>query len=480
MNLEHRAADHTVADTSWRAETARLLRHALPNIGTTVTRMLMTFVDFAMVSRLGTEAQAAVSPSTMLVFITVAFGMAIATTVTAFSAQAYGRRDFREGSTYAWQTVYLAAALTLACPVLARGVPWLFHQLDHPAAVREMEIAYCRIGVWCITPAVVAAGLEGFFNGIQRPVVGLLSNMAALLTNLVGNYALIWGHFGLPAMGIAGASLATLIGWWLRAIILLIVFLRRPTAQRFATRQTWPPDLPRLRQLVAIGAPTSVQWILDIGAWFVFMTVMMGRFGKEAMAAVNTSLQYMHLSFMPAVGISIALCALVGHAIGQEHPDLAVRRVGIALAIVTGYMGLAALLFVSAPRWLMSLFTDDAAVISFGATMLLWSAAFQVWDGVGIVYNNALRGAGDTRWPTVAFVGASWGIFVGGGLAMVRWAPRFGIHGPWAACTLYIVALGLALRWRFRRGRWREIRLFGEKSAGRPAAGDVEPDPGFA
>src|SRR5262249_27631951 len=159
---------------------------------------------------------------------------------------------------------------------------------------------------------------------------------------------------------------STVVAWMIRAAILMTVFFSARYAREFGTRVERAFSGDRLRRLIRIGAPTSVQWVLDIGAWFLFMEWMMGRFGKQAMAGANISLQYMHLSFMPAIGIGIALCAVVGHAIGEGRHELAVRRTRIACVMVMSYMTLAGVGFFVFRYPLMRLLAADAGVVEIG------------------------------------------------------------------------------------------------------------------
>jgi len=198
-------------------------------------------------------------------------------------------------------------------------------------------------------------------------------------------------------------------------------------------------------------------------------------------AAANIALQYMHLSFMPAVGFGTAVCSVVGHAIGQKRPDLALRRARLGMMLNGLYMGLIGLLFLIARTPLMQLLSADPAVIRIGAGVLIWAAIFQVFDAAGITYMNALRGAGDTRWPAIVVALHCWVILGGGGYALAALWPGLGFHGPWMMCTLYIILLGLALWRRFVHGEWRRIDLFGDPATDRrpsvapsprPAAGE--------
>jgi len=443
---------------------ARLLALALPIVGMTASRMVMGFIDFAMVSRLGTEAQAAISPATVLVFAIITLGMGAASTVQTFASQADGRGEGDRAAAYAWQSIYIALGLGLALwPLIgltAAFYGWIARVAGHAPEVERLEIEYTQVALWSFTPSVICAGLNGFFNGIQRPRIGLVAILVSIAANIVGNYLLIFGHGGFPALGVRGAAIATVVAWWVRAGMLLGSFLSPTFDEGYATRRTWGISLPKLAGVVRVGAPASFQWFVDIASWVVFMHLIMPPFGTVAMAASNIGLQFMHLGFMPPIGLSLALASLVGFAIGEGRPELAVARTRVAMRLNLAYMGLAGAFMFLARRPLIGLISDDPAVIESGAQVMVWVAIFQLSDALCVTYTNALRGAGDTRWPALAVGLTCWGIFIGGGFAMARLFPQWGINGPWLMCTLYIVILGGLLYGRFRSGAWRAIRLF--------------------
>ena len=288
-------------------------------------------------------------------------------------------------------------------------------------------------------------------------------------------------HWGFPALGIRGAAYATVIAWGVRALLLAAVFLSHEFRHTFATHLTWRWSKEKMKGMFYVGGPTAIQWVLDIGAWFVFLSLLMKEFGTAAMAAANIVLQYMHFAFMPAIGIGIALNSLVGHAIGEGRPNVAVVRTRAGMIVTGTYMGLIGLVFLIARYPLMRLMStdpqtmvSDPVVVSLGAGILIWAAIFQVFDAASITYMNALRGAGDTRWPAVVILLDCWVVFIGGGYLVSRLLPQWGVHGPWMMCTLYIILYGWALRWRFRRGAWRKIDLF--KKASAPASLIVDKD----
>ncbi len=440
-----------------------LLILALPIIGMTVTRMLMGFVDFVMVSQLGTAAQAAISPASLFVFAIGCFGSGIATSVQTFVSQADGRGEPHVAGSYAWQSLFLALAAGILIAPLAVTADWWFAAVaafaGHPQETIHLELSYVRIALWSVAPTIFVVGLEGLFNGIQKPRVPLIASLVALGVNALGNWLLIFGHWGLPAMGMAGAATATLIGWCVRVAILVYAAFDERLDERYHTRATVQPHPQRMRQILKIGTPTGLQWLIDLGSWIVFLGFIMPGFGTTAMAATNIGLQLMHLSFMPAIGVGIALCSQVGFAIGEQQPARAAERTLVGLKLNMLYMGAVGLLFFAFRHPLVTLFNQEPAVVAAGGFVLIWAAIFQVFDAMGITFMNALRGAGDTRWPAILMAVACWGVFVTGGLLMRRYAPELGLNGPWLMCTVYIILVGIALWWRWNRGAWRKIRL---------------------
>ena len=463
---------------SRRGPTAELLLLALPIIGMMISRMLMGFIDFVMVSQLGTQAQAAISPATILVFALACVGMGVANATQTFVSQADGRNEPHLAGSYAWQSLYIAAICGLLTWPVASTTEvwfgWIARLAGHEPAVAQMEISYIRIALWSVPPAVISIGLNGFYMGVQKPRMGLIAVVLSLVVNAFGNYVLIFGKLGFPEMGIAGAAVATVIGWSVRALTLAGAMLLPAFNRRYHTRRTLIWSGKKLVDLARIGGPISVQWVLDIGSWVVFMAMIMPPYGTDAMAASNVGLQYMHLSFMPAIGIGIALCSQVGFAIGASDLDKALARARVGMRLTGLYMGSIGLLFVVGRDLLMRLLSDDPAVIDAGRWVLIGAATFQVFDAMSITYINALRGAGDTRWPAVVVALCCWVIFIGGGLAVAHLLPQAGLMGPWGMCATYIIVQGLLLRRRWSSGAWRRIRLFAKPDDTRAAVAEVD------
>ncbi len=194
-------------------------------------------------------------------------------------------------------------------------------------------------------------------------------------------------------------------------------------------------------------------------AWSLFVTWVLAQFGTVAMAANTFMFRYMVVSFMPAFGCATAVTALVGRYIGMGRPDIAEQRANLGFLVTAAYMLGCGLLFFLGRHQLIAVFSNDPEVQRVGATLLSFAAVYQFFDALYIVYNGALRGAGDTLVPAVATGVLCWGITVFGGYAIARMLPQLGPAGPWMVATIYGVILGVFMYSRFRAGGWKKIHL---------------------
>ena len=442
-----------------RSVPLHLLRLALPMIISMISRTVMSFVDFVMVSRLGTEAQAAVLPAGITLYCVSGFGIGLMTAVNTFVSQSLGRQRLSDCSAYAWQGLYLSLLAGAGLMPFWFFVPSFFTWVGHAESVRQMEIIYTQIGILSVGPAIVANGLSNFFNGIHRPGVSTIAAVSGNVFNLVANYALIFGHFGFQPMGIAGAAWATLAASLLQMGSLFVFMMLPRTNSIYSCWQTWRPDVRRIGALIRVGLPTAMQYVVDIGAWTIFILFLVGRFGTVHLAASNLCFKLLELSFMPTVGLGVATTSAVGNAIGQGRFDLARAIVRWSILFAGVYMGLIGTMYLIIPYHLIQPLTSDPQVTSIARIVLIFCAIFQVFDAFGIVYSSALRGAGDTFWPAVLSASYALTVFLGAGFAVAILVPQWQSFGPWAAGTAYIAFYGASMFARFSLGRWEHVKL---------------------
>jgi MATE family multidrug resistance protein len=298
--------------------------------------------------------------------------------------------------------------------------------------------------------------LNSFFRGVGDMRTPLAIGVVANLANVVGDYALVFGHFGAPRLGVAGAALATALSQLLYAALLIAAVSRRSVVAAFDTRPR-APERTSLVRLARTGLPIGGQWVFDAASFAVF-TLILASLGAASVAASHAFIMLVNVSFMIALGISGATQTLTGRGIGVGEPERAVAALKNGLRIALCVSATLALALLLAPRPLLRIFTDDAHVLALGTSVLKLGAIFQLLDAVHIVAIGALRGAGDTRWPFLWQSALAWGVFVPlAWLLGVRLG--HGLTGAYVGGTLYVALLAAGLLWRFASGHWRHVRI---------------------
>jgi MATE family multidrug resistance protein len=494
------------AGTVQRRPIVEMARIAVPTVATMTSYTLMTFTDKWLVSHLGPDFVGAQGNGGLSSWVIISVAQGLLTLVNTFVAQNLGAGKPERGPAYCWNGIWIACAYWLLVLIpLAVALPLVFGVIARGTGESEgmdprqaaLSAAYGSILLWGGVLTLATRCVGQFFFGMHRPGVVMVAGIAANVFNLFVSAVLVFGNapphpdlglFGRAAheaastlsiapMGIAGSAIGTVLATGLELAIPMMVFLSPRFNRLYRTRSQWRPSRSHMKDIVRLGWPAGLMFGNEMVCWGFFMVYLVSHFGRLHSSAGWIAHQYMSLSFMPAVGISVAVTALVGKYQGMGRPDLAAARAWLGVRIACVYMGVCAAVFVLFPTALLSLFidgstpTDDAAtLIRLGTGMLIATAAFQLFDAVAMVLSSALRGAGDTVLPGVATIICSWVIIVGGGLALVRWAPSLESLGPWIAAAAYIVILCFILLARFLSGKWRHIKLVHREGEPDPAA----------
>ncbi|MBW2420963.1 MAG: MATE family efflux transporter [Deltaproteobacteria bacterium] len=430
---------------------------AYPVILTQLSMTTMGVVDSAMVGRLGASELAAVGFGGVWMWTVLCFFIGGASGVQTFVAQYHGADRSERCGAWVWQGLWIILpGVFLAAVILVLVVRPLLAWLAPSAELQPLAASYMSIRAIGSVGMCAAATLSAFFRGIGDTRTPLYVTLFANLLNVVLDYGLIFGHFGLPAWGVAGAATATVIAEWIFAFIMLAMLLRPAIRIPYRT-QPAPFRARDQRRLLRTGAPIGGQWLLEMLSFAVFLTLV-ARMGDASMAASQAFISLLSLSFLQAHGLGMAVATLVGRYIGAEDPAAVERSYRSAQKLTLILSGSVALLFVMAPQLLMRIFTDDPEVLRLGGPLLLIGAVFQFFDAFAIVSDGALRGAGDTRVPFLVRFALAWGLFL-----PLAWV--FGVYlegglmAAWLGGSVYIVVLSVYLVWRFRSGAWRAIRI---------------------
>ncbi|MCC7407160.1 MAG: MATE family efflux transporter [Phycisphaeraceae bacterium] len=339
----------------------QILRLAGPLILSSTSVMLMNVVDGLFLAHYDTRAIAAVGPAGMTFWTMLGLFMGLCGYTNTFVAQYVGAgRPGRVGAAV-WQGMYIGLAAGVVLGALAGPVSEVFRHLGHPAEVAELEVVYFRILAWFSVLYLVGSALSGFFAGRHDNVTLMVAQFAGAGVNAVLDWGLIFGKWGLPEMGMAGAAWATVIGHGVIVGVLGVLFLRRRHRERFGTWVDRGIDWGLMRRMARYGFPNGVRFVIEIVAWTAFMLIL-GRLGERALAASNIVWRINGMAFFPVIGLSTAIAMLVGQAQGAGRPDESARVAWRGLVMAEVWMVTMAAAFVLAPRALVGMFLGSSGV----------------------------------------------------------------------------------------------------------------------
>lgn len=469
------ATQSPTPDASRERPLIELLKIAGPTVAAMTSYTIMQFVDKLMVSRIGPDPiyVGAQGNGGLAAFVPISIVMGFLTVVNTYVSQHLGAGKPERAPAYAWNGLWIAVIAWLLLIPYGLALPNLFGALGHDAKRIALESGYGRILIFGSIITMATRGISQYFYGMHKPSVVLIAGLTGNLTNFGMNWVLIYGHLGAPALGVEGAAYATVIGSAVELIIPLSIFLGREHNAKYATRAAWRPSWRHLKEIARIGWPGGAMFGNEMVCWWFFMVYFVGGFGEEHSTAGWIAHQYMSLSFMPTVGIGVAITAMVGKCMGMGRPDLAAKRAHMGIGLAVAYMSACGVVFYLFRHQLVSFFIEDgtdpavaARLISLGSAFLVATAAFQFFDAIAMTTSSALRGAGDTIYSGVATLILSWSVIVGGGYFIVTRYPELESLGPWIAAAAYITLLGIVILGRFWSGKWKRIRLVDTKQEG--------------
>jgi MATE family multidrug resistance protein len=449
-----------------RAELAPTLRLALPLVLAELGWMSMAIVDTMMVGRLPNSAVAigAVSLGGILVNVLAMFGWGLLVGLDTLVSQAFGAGQREDCHRSLLNGIYISLVLA---PLLMAPV-WFFDPLLRGMGISSEVIAlavpYSKALAWGTWPLLLYSAVRRCMQAmnIVRPIAFAL--VTANLINAVGNWILIYGKFGAPAMGSVGSGWSTAWARIYLSAVLVGYLLWYDSRHRTRLLHTpIEPELRRIRRLLALGLPTAMQITLEIGV-FALVTALIGRLGAVSLSSHQIALNTVSFTYMVPLGVSSAAAVRVGQAIGRKEPHAAADAGGTAIFLGAAFMTLAGVVLLAIPRWIARAFTPDEAIIHSTIILLAAGAAFQLFDGIQTVATGALRGLGDTRTPMLCHFTAYWII----GLPLGAWLcfrKNWGAFGLWAGLSLALILIGvvLLLVWR-RRVRYLTVSISQERS----------------
>ncbi len=450
------------AATPPRAGAGALLTLAWPIVVSRSTQVVIGLADALMVASLGESALAATTTGAMNVFCVLILPMGTAFIVSSFASQFFGRGDLAGARRSGFYGLILAAATQVVCLAVLPAVPGLLGLLPYAEDVRTQMVSYLLWRLPSGGAAMAIEALANYYGGLGQTRLPMVANLAAMVLNVLGNWVLIGGNLGAPALGVRGAAMASSLATLVAAAGLVTYFLWQGKAlgvvvPRLHLRELW--------RTLRFGLPSGFNWFFEFFAFNFFVNVVVAGLGTTTLAALMAVMQIGSVAFMPAFGLASAGAILVGQAIGADRRDDVPGLVKLTFLMAGGWQGLAALAYVAVPGLLMRPFVEDGApgatLFEVGSRMLMLSAAWQLFDAAAMTLAEALRAAGDTAFTLWARLIIAWCIFVPGSYLTVRVQGGNDVVAVlWV--VLYLALLAAVLLVRFWRGRWRQIELLEE------------------
>ena len=422
----------------------------------------MNFIDRMFLMWHSKEELAAALPAGMVHFSMICIPLGIALYVSTFVAQLNGAKRDKEIGGVVWLGVFLGLIATPLFLVAIPIAPYLFQAIGHELPVAGLETEYFQALTFGAGGAVVCSALASFFTGRGDTRTVMYANFVQAILNIALDYCWIFGHFGFPEMGIAGAGWATIVSIWAKAIFYAIMVARPKFWRPFGFDQGWRLDLALIGRMVRFGGPNGVQMLLDSSAFTIFV-MFVGMIGTNALAASTIAINVFTVAFVPMIGLGISVTTLVGRHQGAGQSELASRATWSAVFLSTTYTGVFSVFYLLAPDVFLSAFSAGSSAEQFVAVrpeaiqFLRFVAAFSIFNAMSLMFVSGVKGAGDTHFVlktslvmAIALIGFSW-------LAVMQF--NLGVFALWWILTLWICVIGMIYLMRFVQGRWRNMSV---------------------
>lgn len=436
---------------------------AFPLILSTSSWSIQQFVDRMFLSWYSPVALAASMPAGILSFALVSLFLGTSAYTSTFIAQYMGAKRNDRVAPSMWQGVYFAVIGGILVGITFFFADPIFRFIGHEAAIQVLEITYWKyMTAGAIFPILLGA-ISGFFNGRGKTYPVMWTSFIATGTNIILNYTFIFGHFGFPEMGIGGAGLATVLSQIVNIFILvcLAVYGKQHRSFKIVARKRF--ELKLFLRLMKFGLPNGIQFFLDIVSFSMFILII-GRIGLVELAATNIVMNISMLTFMPMIGLGIAISVLVGQALGSNKPYMAERATSSGLQLSMLYTSVFVALYLIIPDIFIYPFASNADPTNFESirqhalTAMKFVAFWAICDTIHIVVASSLKGAGDTRFIMLTTVVLSVGVLLLPTYFLLEVADK-GLVSAWTVGAFYIFITAITLLVRYIYGPWRTIKV---------------------
>src|SRR5260221_3993918 len=424
------------------------LKLAVPVMLSQLGHVMMGVVDSLMVGHVGAVPLAASSLGNVAFNVILLFGIGVSYAITPLVAAAHAENDPEKSSEVLKHGLVINMINSFILVALVIGAKNILYRIDQPEDVVAEAIPYLSVITFSIIPTLVFQTFRQFTEGLSRTRIAMIAVIGSNIIHVPLNYIFIFGHFGLPAMGLVGAGWATLISRVIMAAAIALYVYRSPSLIKFRqgfSIENYSKSL--FSKMLHIGLPAGVQFIFEVAA-FDMSAVMMGWLGTKTLAAHQIAINLATISYMTTSGLAAAATIRVSNEMGKK--DFAMMRTVafVLLSLAMSIMFLWGLLFILGKDFLPTLYVSDPEVIAIAAPLLIIAGFFQLSDGVQVVCLGALRGLHDVKIPSLFIFIAYWII----GLPLGYWLAfkmNLGAVGVWTGLLIGLTLTAGAMGLRF-------------------------------
>lgn len=433
-----------------------------PLIITMAAQIVMQFIDRMFLAWHSHEALAACVPAGILAMTFASLFMGLASYTSVFISQYYARKKYASVSLSLWQGIWLAIISSVLLAALTPVGNVLIGVFNHGEQVVPLEIKYFTLLNIFGGFTVINNALASFFSGRGNTKVPMGVALIGNGVNIVLDYGLIFGKWGLPELGIVGAALATVISCAVMTLLFSILIFRSRTRRTHKIGKLagfYPPVFIRL---LRYGVPNGFGFLMDVMSFTLF-TFMVGNIDVISLQASNIVMSMQPVVFTVILGLGTGIQILVSKYQGMQRPDLSTRVVKSACKLGYAYAGAVALVFFCFAKFFVGLFiTPDSAnaalIMQKTLPLVRLVSFFVLGDATYLIFGESLRGAGDTRFYMFVMIFCAWGLLIPGTWILV-YKTSSSIFEVWSWLTFYAWLTAVFMLWRYLRGKWKKIRV---------------------
>ena len=440
-----------------RKALSELLRLALPMVVSQGTFAVMIFTDRYFMSQIDPVHMAAALGGGVASFFSFCFFVGLFSYANALAAQYLGAGEIEKCPKVVAQGMIMTLMSAPFLTLITFLVAGIFAGMGHEPEQVELERTYYLTLMSGVLITLAKICVSSYFAGIGRTHVVMICDVFGLIINVPLCYAMVFGKFGFPAMGIVGAGISTVVATAISFLLFVTFYFRKEHRETFSVLRSFSLDLSILRRYWRLGFPSGLELFLNVAAFNLFL-LMFQSYGIAEGAAAAIVFNWDILSFIPMIGLNVGVISLVGRSVGARDMTRVNEVMTAAFAVALAYGAVLATLYITFRYPLVEVFAppsgDFSAIRQLSAWMMIGLSSYVMADAVILVSGGVLRGAGDTRWLMVASVILHWAMLVAQFfiIQVFKLSPKV----SWIAFVVMILAIAVVYALRLRSGRWRD------------------------